>query len=179
MPAAQFSAGAEGSAFYTTLLLFALSMIVIGNGFFKPNISTIVGALYAHGDRRRDAGFTIFYAGINIGSILGQLAVPLPRPIMSAGGPASCACPPCMLFGWALIQFDGGRLAGYGEPPATEGPDRAPLIYLLSIASVVVFWLIFRNVMDTPRGERPASSGHISSRRRCSARRCSAIFLRR
>ena len=42
-------------------MLLALSLISVGNGFFKPNISTIVGSLYAQGDRRRDAGFTIFY----------------------------------------------------------------------------------------------------------------------
>ena len=53
-------------------MLVALSLIVVGNGFFKPNISTIVGSLYETGDRRRDAGFTIFYWGINIGSIGGQ-----------------------------------------------------------------------------------------------------------
>ncbi|MGN6619591.1 MAG: peptide MFS transporter [Sphingomonas sp.] len=153
VPAAQFSAGAEGSAFYTTLLLFALGLIVIGNGFFKPNISTIVGALYAPGDRRRDAGFTIFYAGINIGSILGQLAVPYLTDHVGWWAGFLCVSA-VLLIGWAMTHFDGGRLSGYGEPPA-EGPDRAPLIYLLSIASVVVFWLIFRNVIDTPE-----ASGH-------------------
>ena len=49
----------------------------IGNGFFKPNISTIVGTLYAEGDRRRDAGFTIFYMGINLGSLFSQILCPL------------------------------------------------------------------------------------------------------
>ena len=128
-------------------------LIVIGNGFFKPNISTIVGALYAPGDRRRDAGFTIFYAGINIGSILGQLAVPYLTDHVGWWAGFLCVSA-VLLIGWAMTHFDGGRLAGYGEPPA-EGPDRAPLIYLLSIASVVVFWLIFRNVIDTPE-----ASGH-------------------
>ena len=51
---------------------FALALLIIGCGAFKPNISTMVGELYAKGDRRRDAGFTIFYMGINTGSILGQ-----------------------------------------------------------------------------------------------------------
>src|SRR5438309_2914376 len=64
-----FQPGAERSPFYLTLMLIALALIVIGNGFIKPNISTIVGSLYKQGDRRRDAGFTIFYMGINIGSI--------------------------------------------------------------------------------------------------------------
>ena len=62
-----------------------------------------------------------------------------------------------MLIGYAMMQFDGGRLAGYGEPPQRSGPDRAPLIYVLSILSAPLFWLIFRNVMNTP--EAAAGSG--------------------
>lgn len=50
---------------------FGLSFTVIGTGFFKPNISTMVGMLYREGDNRRDAGFTLFYSGINIGALLG------------------------------------------------------------------------------------------------------------
>ncbi|MEI7470716.1 MAG: peptide MFS transporter [Chitinophagaceae bacterium] len=46
---------------------------IIGTGFFKPNISTMVGALYKEGDARRDAGFGLFYSGINIGATLGGL----------------------------------------------------------------------------------------------------------
>ncbi len=48
-----------------------ISFTVIGTGFFKPNISTMVGQLYAAGDIRRDAGFSLFYSGINIGALLG------------------------------------------------------------------------------------------------------------
>ncbi len=48
----------------------ALALIVVGNGFFKPNISTFVGALYKDGDVRKDSGFTIFYMGINIGGMV-------------------------------------------------------------------------------------------------------------
>jgi POT family proton-dependent oligopeptide transporter len=51
----------------------ALSFIVVGNGFFKPNISTFVGSLYKEGDVRKDAGFTIFYMGINIGGFAAPL----------------------------------------------------------------------------------------------------------
>ncbi|MFY0603146.1 MAG: MFS transporter [Flavobacteriaceae bacterium] len=51
----------------------ALAFIVVGNGFFKPNISTFVGALYKDGDRRKDSGFTIFYMGINIGAFVSPL----------------------------------------------------------------------------------------------------------
>ena len=47
-----------------------LALLISGNGLFKPNISTMVGDLYPHGDHRRDGAFTIFYMGINIGSLL-------------------------------------------------------------------------------------------------------------
>ena len=50
-----------------------LLLLIIGNGFFKPNISTVVGKLYAQGDPRRDAAFTIFYMGINAGAFLAPL----------------------------------------------------------------------------------------------------------
>jgi proton-dependent oligopeptide transporter, POT family len=48
-----------------------LGFLIVGNGFFKPNISTMVGGLYAPGDGRRDGAFTIFYMGINLGSFIG------------------------------------------------------------------------------------------------------------
>lgn len=51
-----------------------ISFTVIGTGFFKPNISTMVGSLYKKGDPRRDAGFSLFYSGINIGALLGGYA---------------------------------------------------------------------------------------------------------
>ena len=57
-------------AFFTGLIL-----IVVGVGFLKPNISTMVGGLYKKGDNKRDTGFYIFYMGINIGAFLGALTV--------------------------------------------------------------------------------------------------------
>lgn len=51
-----------------------ISFTVVGTGFFKPNISTMVGALYKKDDTRRDAGFSLFYAGINVGALLGGYA---------------------------------------------------------------------------------------------------------
>jgi proton-dependent oligopeptide transporter, POT family len=55
------------------LFLFALLFLILGNGAFKPNISTQVGALYGPGDRRRDHAFSIFYIGINLGAFLAPL----------------------------------------------------------------------------------------------------------
>ncbi|MBT8260034.1 MAG: peptide MFS transporter [Flavobacteriaceae bacterium] len=56
-------------------LLFGMGALIIGNGYFKANISTIVGKLYEDGDPRRDSGFTIFYIGINIGALLATTVV--------------------------------------------------------------------------------------------------------
>jgi POT family proton-dependent oligopeptide transporter len=56
------------SSFYAGLVL-----IVIGTGLLKPNVSTIVGSLYDEGDERRDAGFSVFYMGINLGAFIGPL----------------------------------------------------------------------------------------------------------
>jgi len=50
-----------------------LALIIIGTGFFKSNVSTMVGQLYSENDRRRDSGFTVFYMGINMGAFIGQI----------------------------------------------------------------------------------------------------------
>ena len=56
------------------LFFMGISFTIVGTGFFKPNISTMVGALYHENDNRRDAGFSLFYAGINVGALLGGYA---------------------------------------------------------------------------------------------------------
>ena len=142
-----FESGAERSSFYVTIMLLALCMISVGNGFFKPNISTMVGELYAQGDKRRDAGFTIFYMGINLGSLFSQLLCPFLAVAFGwwAGfGLAAIG----MLFSWTLIQFDGGKLNGYGEPPVRSGPDRALGIYALALLGIPIFYLLFVNLMN-------------------------------
>jgi POT family proton-dependent oligopeptide transporter len=58
---------------FESLFLFALFVLILGNGAFKPNISTQVGSLYAPGDPRRDRAFSIFYVGINLGAFLAPL----------------------------------------------------------------------------------------------------------
>lgn len=57
----------------STLMYVGLSLLVIGNGFFKPNISSLIGKFYGPGDPRRDGAFTIFYMGINMGAFLAPL----------------------------------------------------------------------------------------------------------
>lgn len=59
--------------FAHTLMWVGLGVLIIGNGFFKPNISTMVGQLYPPADKRLDSAYTIFYMGINLGAFIGPL----------------------------------------------------------------------------------------------------------
>ena len=69
MAAGHLIMGVENpNAFY-----LAMALLIVGNGFFKPNISTIVGTLYTAGSHRRDGGFTIFYMGVNLGAAMSPL----------------------------------------------------------------------------------------------------------
>jgi len=148
----------ERSPLFTMLMLIALSAITVGNGFFKPNISTIVGSLYDQGDRRRDTGFTIFYMGINLGSLISQLLCPiLAQTVGWWAGFLLAAIG--MAFSWSLIQFDGGKLRGYGEPPARIGPDRTLLIYVGAILAVPVVWFLFHNMLINAAAAAEAAKG--------------------
>ncbi|MBN8816179.1 MAG: peptide MFS transporter [Sphingomonas sp.] len=148
LPKGGLESDGERSPFFTMVLLIGLSMVTMGNGFFKPNISTMVGELYPKGDGRRDTGFTIFYMGINLGSLFSQILCPFLATAVGwwAGfGLASIG----MLFSWTLIQFDGGRLGGYGEPPA-NAPNRAIIIFICALASLPVIYFLFTNLMSAP-----------------------------
>lgn len=126
---------------------FSLALIIMGVGFLKPNISTIVGQLYGKEDARRDSGFTIFYMGINTGSFIATLLVTYIGETYGWGygfGLAGIG----MVLG--LIVFLAGQkyLYGYAEPanPALlresvfAGINREWLIYLLTIPALFVVW---------------------------------------
>ena len=122
-------------AFYGGLVL-----IVLGTGLLKPNISTMVGALYAEGDARRDAGFSIFYMGINLGAALSPLVCGYLA--QSAGFKetlASAGFAPEASWHWGfgaagvgmtlgLVQYllHRERLRGVGERPAPRAAEAAP-----------------------------------------------------
>ena len=148
-----FEAKGERNPFYTFLLLIGLALVVIGNGFFKPNISTMVGSLYAEGDRRRDAGFTIFYMGINLGSLFSQILCPLLAVGMGSWGGLGwwagfALAAAGMLVSWTLIQFDGGKLDGVGDRPKGAPDNRDYLIYIGAILAIPVAWFLFSNLMN-------------------------------
>ncbi len=153
----QFETGGERDPFFVMLMLFSLSSVIVGNGLFKPNISTIVGSLYDQTDARRDAGFTIFYMGINLGSLISQFFCPLLAVWFGwwAGfGLAAFG----MLIAWALFQFDGGRLDGYGEPPAEHSHKTLMLVTLGALAMIPVAWFLLNNTMANA-----AASAHAAS----------------
>ena len=159
-----FEAGGDRAPLSVFLLLIGLALVTIGNGFFKPNISTMVGALYAQGDRRRDAGFTIFYMGINLGSLFSQILCPLLAVGMGSWGGLGwwagfALAATGMLISWTLIQFDGGRLDGIGDRPADAPTNRDFLIYGGAILTIPVVWFLFSNLMSYVRPE--AGSGII------------------
>ncbi len=74
MAIAQFSLAAGSATSSIGTFYFGLALLVIGNGFFKPNISSMVGQFYPDGSPLKDSAYTIFYMGINIGAFLGSLA---------------------------------------------------------------------------------------------------------
>ncbi|PKH87000.1 peptide MFS transporter [Colwellia sp. Bg11-28] len=131
---------------------FALSLIVVGVGFLKPNISTIVGQLYSKDDPRRDSGFTIFYMGINLGSFAATIiCVYLGETYGWRYGFGAAGIG--MLFG--LVTFTKGLkyLRGLAEPPDVAVLSekvwglisREYLIYFTAILSLSVFWLVIQH----------------------------------
>ena len=144
---AEFASGGERSPLVTFGVVLAIALITLGNGFFKPNISTMVGALYAQGDPRRDSGFTIFYMGINVGALLSQMLCPILADTVGWWAGFLLAALG-MLASWAQIQFDGGRLAAYGNPPAHAGKDRSLPIFAGTLVAVPLVMLLFANLMN-------------------------------
>jgi POT family proton-dependent oligopeptide transporter len=106
-----------------TVFMMGLAAVVVGNGLFKPNISTMVGKLYTQSDTRRDAGFTLFYMGINAGALLAPFLTGLlaEKVFGSESMPAYKAVFIASAIGMlvsTLWFFVGrGQLKGIGAPP--------------------------------------------------------------
>jgi POT family proton-dependent oligopeptide transporter len=128
----------------------ALALIIMGVGFLKANISSIVGQLYPQGDPRRDPGFTLFYFGINLGSFWAAIACGWLGEAIGwwAGFGAAAAG---MALGWLVFVLGKPLFEGKGEPPdpvALAKPVIGPLnrewtIYLAGLVGVgVVFFVV-------------------------------------
>ncbi|PWJ57736.1 POT family proton-dependent oligopeptide transporter [Dyadobacter jejuensis] len=128
------------------IFFLGLVTVALGTGLLKPNISSIVGELYPEGGARRDAAFSIFYMGINLGSVLGITIVGyLGQKVNWHMGFGAAAIG--MLLGLVVFKFGSAKyLSGYGEVPAKKvitaeseaksGADRKKG-YLLAAALVV------------------------------------------
>jgi proton-dependent oligopeptide transporter, POT family len=131
---------------------FALSVIVLGIGFLKPTISTIVGQLYEKDDPRRDPGYTLYYYGINLGSFLASIAcgwLGVKVGWWAGFGAAGIG----MLIGLLVFVRGGALLDNRGEPPNPAALDRPILgpfttewtIYLGVLAFVPILWLMVQD----------------------------------
>jgi proton-dependent oligopeptide transporter, POT family len=133
------------------IFYFSLSLIIVGVGFLKANISSLVGELYEVGDKRRDSGFTLFYMGINLGSFLATLiCVWLGESYGWSYGFGAAGVG--MFFG--LLTFISGRklLMGKGESnnqafleKTSFGLKNEWLIYIGSVLSSLLFWQMVQN----------------------------------
>ncbi len=152
--------GSTASYLYP-MFFVGLALLACGNGFFKPNISTIVGTLYPQGDQRRDSAFTIFYVGINIGAALSAFA--------SGAGEK---------WGWyigyflagtgmiaSLVIFTWGKkwIAGRGLPPTGAtllGPGRFGVPNVVPIIiGVLVFVPVAAYLISKPHLVQYLSAG--------------------
>ncbi|HEX9826982.1 MAG TPA: oligopeptide:H+ symporter [Flavobacteriaceae bacterium] len=146
--ATEMAAGAiERDDFALQIFYFSLALIIMGVGFLKANISSIVGELYKRGDARRDSGFTIFYMGINLGSALATFICAWLGETYGWNygfGAAGIG----MIFG--LLTFTYGRKYFYGKGEAKDlallkrksplGLSNERTIYVLAILGIFVVW---------------------------------------
>lgn len=132
-----------------TLFFFALGLLAIGNGFFKPNISSFLGTFYDRNDTRKDSAFTIFYMGINIGALLAPLTCGyLAREVHWSLGFLLAGVG--MLIGLVVFYRNMSKFEDKGNPPNLEylhkplfmGLSPNWLILLCSLVAVPVFSLL-------------------------------------
>jgi POT family proton-dependent oligopeptide transporter len=133
-----------------TIFEIGLATVVVGNGLFKPNISTMVGKLYGVADPRRDSGFTIFYMGINLGAMIspvltqllaekvfGTAAMPSYKIVFIASGIGMLICLAWFWVGRAQLKGIGAPLPG--------GESLARVVWVLAgmvVAVPVVYSLL-------------------------------------
>lgn len=141
----------------TWALYVGLALLIIGNGFFKPNISTMVGELYEENDHRRDAAFTIFYMGINIGAFFSPLVVGLFTEFRYGFLVAALG----MIIGQLIFNLFGNRYLGdigkaptakpvattqnakaKNQPLTKKEKQRTAVIFIIT-AFVIFFWAGF------------------------------------
>ncbi len=131
-------------------VLLAMALIVVGVGFLKANISNVVGALYEQGDQRRDAGFTLFYVGINLGAVLAKILcgwIGLAYGWKYGFGLAGIG----MLAGLVVFQLGQPWLEGKAGPPdaarlkkGVAGVPFEALFWIGGLIAVIPVWLLLQ-----------------------------------
>ncbi len=143
---------------FETLFLFALLALILGNGAFKPNISTQVGGLYPPGDPRRDRAFSIFYVGINLGAFLAPLVCgTLGERLGWHYGFAAAGVGMCIglsIYLYALPQLPPDALhRARAEPVATAPMShtewRAIVALLILFVPTTLFWASYEQIGNT------------------------------
>lgn len=155
----------------TMVMFTGLGFLIFGNGFFKPNISTMVGQLYREGDSRVDSAFTIFYQGINLGALLAPLVCGSLGEVTDASGNiipqyfkygflAACIGMVISLVAFIMLKNkyvvtpDGQAV---GMPPQqaynrqqekTESAPINPLKIFLGFVGLVAFYLLFNKMLE-------------------------------
>jgi len=130
-----------------------ITLSIIGTGFFKPNVSSMVGDLYKEGDGRRDAGYGMFYAGINIGGLLGGgLCVYLGKYV--SWNYAFLAAAIVMAIGLITFLFTQKTLGPIGDSPLKNMPVgkkriREIGVYLFSLISIPLILIMVQNTHYT------------------------------
>ncbi len=121
----------------------ALSLIIVGSGFLKANISVIVGQLYGMKDVRRDPAYTIFYMGVNTGAALGTILVGyLGQTIGWSWGFGLAGIG--MVVGLVIFFVGKPALRGKGEPPVPLARKHEMALYGLGVASIAVIWILLQ-----------------------------------
>ena len=128
-----------------------ITLSIIGTGFFKPNISSMVGELYKEGDPRRDAGFGLFYSGINIGALLGgAVCVYLGTSPDFGWSYAFLSAAVVMVIGLITFMLTKKFLAPIGNSPLLNLPKstrstREIMVYVGSLISIPLIFIMIKN----------------------------------
>jgi proton-dependent oligopeptide transporter, POT family len=143
---------------FEPLFLFALAALILGNGAFKPNISTQIGKLYAPGDHRRDRAYSIFYVGINIGAFLAPLVCgTLGEELgwhygFAAAGIGMTIALSIYLFAAPVLPPDEIRKtksAGDGKKPLDRNERRAAFALIALFFPAALFWATYEQQGNT------------------------------
>lgn len=135
------------------MFYFGITLSIIGTGFFKPNISSMVGELYKEDDPRRDAGFGLFYSGINIGALLGG-AVCVYLGKYHSWSLAFLSAAIVMVIGLITFAFTKKTIGPIGDSPLKHLPDgkrksRELMVYAGSLISIPLILIMVKNTAYT------------------------------